>query len=82
MIRRIEIEFAIPVEMTDEQQATIARVVQEIAKANEKPGRAHWLFGSGSKPRWNCGEIEGFDDTVLCFQTAERVEYKKEAPDD
>lgn len=76
-IQRIVIDFAIPVELTDDDQINLARIVQRIAKANEKPGRVHWLFGSGSKPLGERDEGMTFDDAILYFETAEREEYKR-----
>lgn len=50
-ISAIEVSFAIPVELTREQECRIADLIQEIAKANEPTGEVHWLCGVGNKPQ-------------------------------
>lgn len=79
-IMRIEIDFAIPVVLSNDDQRGLASIVQRIAKANEKPGRVHWLFGSGSKPLGETDHGMKFDDEILYFETAERAAYPQEQP--
>lgn len=53
MIRRIEVDFAIPVELSVEHQKALALVIVDIIKANTPPGQVHWLFGFGSRPSFS-----------------------------
>ena len=54
-IERIEIDFAIPVWLSSEQQMELANLVQEIAKrlCNTPRGGVHWSFGMGAKPKFS-----------------------------
>lgn len=86
MISRIEIDFAIPVELTDDQEATLQKLVSDIARANQPTGKKHWLFGSGSKPTFSQADCRfmgkpvdpnapesgepTFDDEILYYETA------------
>ena len=58
MISRIEIQFAIEVELSDEEIQWLDRFVQRIAKRHEPEGMVHWASGCGSKPHFSavdCG---------------------------
>jgi hypothetical protein len=58
MIRSIEIEFALPVRLTDDETRWLERFTQVVAKRNEPAGWVHWASGFGSKPHFNafdCG---------------------------
>lgn len=50
MIRKIEIEFAIPVELEDEEMRELDALVQRVAKRHEPEGHVHWCSGQGQKP--------------------------------
>ncbi len=50
MIRKIEIAFALPVELTDEEMRKLCDFVQRIAKRHQPEGMVHWQSGCGSKP--------------------------------
>jgi hypothetical protein len=54
-ISRIEVDFAIPVEMTQAQQRRLVEAVADIAHApwNLPTEGVHWLAGTGSKPMWS-----------------------------
>jgi hypothetical protein len=43
-MRHIEVEFAVEVELTDDQQRRLQELVQEVAKANTPDGMVHWLY--------------------------------------
>lgn len=60
MIERIEVEFAIPVQLSDDQVRRLSDLVQDIAKSNEPEGHVHWLFGQGSKPLWSDADRAAF----------------------
>ena len=53
MIRRIEIDFALPVELTDDEQRALDRVVSHICKRECPEGWAFWPAGHGSKPNFS-----------------------------
>lgn len=94
MINRIEIEFAIPVEVEDVEVQQICNLVQRIAKRNQPEGHVHWQAGCGQKPRWSQEDamflgkapddnapISGepeWDDSVLHIETCCRVKYPDE----
>ena len=52
---RIEVEFAIDVEMTQDQQRRLLAVLDEIASSlwNQPRNGVHWLAGVGSKMHWS-----------------------------
>ncbi|MDX1985004.1 MAG: hypothetical protein SFV51_32330 [Bryobacteraceae bacterium] len=54
-LERIEVEFAIPVFITIDQQQRLADLIQEIATApmNTPVNGVHWQSGGGSKPNWS-----------------------------
>ena len=95
MIRKIEVEFALPVELTDDEQRSICEMVQRIAKRHQPEGMVHWQFGCGSKPLFSqadcrflgkpvdaCQPETGeptFDDEVFYIETAAREAYPSEA---
>lgn len=97
MIKRIEIDFAIPVVLSEQQERAIADLVQEIAKDNEPEGHVHWHMESGHKPIWSRADRRfmglpddpnapekgepAFDDTVLHFGTSCRERYESEKKD-
>jgi hypothetical protein len=54
-LQRIEVDFAIPVEMTQSEQRRLVLLLSEIADApwNQPKEGVHWLAGAGSKPNWS-----------------------------
>lgn len=54
-ISKIEIEFAAPVEVPEELEQALAKVVEGVCdKYNaDNPDRVMWPFGVGSKPKWS-----------------------------
>jgi len=46
---RIEIEFALPVTLTDEEMRQFCEIVQKIAKRHQPEGWVHWQSGCGGK---------------------------------
>lgn len=85
MIVAIEVGFAIPVTLSDDQERRLADLVEEIARANQPEGHVHWLCGTGSKPQLSQADSRfmgkpidhnapesgepTFDNSVLCFET-------------
>lgn len=53
MIRKIEIDFALPVELTDAEMRQLCDIAQAAAKRHEPEGWYHWQFGCGSKPHFS-----------------------------
>ncbi len=96
--RRIEIDFAVPVELSSSDCGDLADIAQRIAKANVPEGHVHWCFGQGSKPIWSKADAvflgktpdanapdqgePGFDDDVFYIETACRKAYPKEQEGD
>lgn len=52
-VKRIEIDFAITVELSSLDQRMLCELVQRIAKENTPDGMVHWQFGIGSKPQFS-----------------------------
>ena len=93
-IRKIEIQFAIPVDVTDEEMQLLDRITQTIAKRNQPEGFVHWCAECGSKPNWSKADGRAFglevaddapesgeptfDDEVLFFATCCRERYEGE----
>jgi hypothetical protein len=91
MVRKIEIQFAIPVELTDSEIRMLGDLTQKIAKRHEPPGYFHWSAGCGSKPHFSRADARflgkeaepdapergepTFDDEVFCIETAIRQQY-------
>lgn len=94
MIRSIEVGFAVPVELTREQERRLAELVSEIARANTPEGHVHWLFGIGARPQFSQADARflgkpidtdapergepTFDDSVLSLETSCREKYDGE----
>ncbi len=62
MIQKIEVDFAIPVELSDDQSKRLSDLIEEIARSNEPSGEVHWLFGQGAKPMWSDADCAAFPD--------------------
>jgi hypothetical protein len=77
-VRRIEVDFAMPVEMTQTLQRLICDLVNGMARATETPDIVHWQAGCGSKPIWNEPEEPTWDDTVYRIDTFARERYETE----
>lgn len=53
MIRRIEVDFAIPVELTDREMQQLCAIVNNAARRTETAEIVHWRAGCGSKPHFS-----------------------------
>lgn len=54
-IERLEVDFAIPVYLTMEQEYALQRLLDEVTRApcNQPVNGVHWVASSGSKPAWS-----------------------------
>jgi hypothetical protein len=54
-MERIEVDFAIPVLMTQDQQRRLLEIIDEIADSpwNTPAEGVHWMAGMGSKMHWS-----------------------------
>lgn len=93
-IHRIEIDFAIPVELTREHERFLLGMLDDVCKRNTPAGHVHWVFGHGFKPLWsqqdalflgktpdpNAPEAgePAFDDSILSIETYCRERYPEE----
>ena len=77
-IKRIEIEFAIPVVMTPALQRHLCNMVNAMARATETDEIVHWQAGCGSKPIWNEPHEPTWDDSVYHIDTCARERYESE----
>jgi hypothetical protein len=53
MISKIEVSFAIPVDLTEEEMRVIDLIANHAARRTETKDRVHWAAGVGSKPIWS-----------------------------
>lgn len=77
-IKRIEVEFAIPVVMTPALQRHLCNMVNAMARATETDEIVHWQSGVGSKPIWNEPHEPTWDDSVYHIETCARQRYESE----
>lgn len=93
-IRKIEIDFALPVELTDDEQRNLCDLVQKVAKRHQPEGMVHWQSGCGSKPSFSQADASflskkvdanapetgepTFDDSVFHIETTAREAYPEE----
>jgi hypothetical protein len=52
-MHKIIVDFAVDVELTDEQHFQLSNLIEEIARANTPEGHVHWLFSQGSMPNFS-----------------------------
>jgi hypothetical protein len=52
-IRRIEVDFALPVELTDKEMQQICEIVNNAARRTETEEIVHWQSGCGSRPKFS-----------------------------
>jgi hypothetical protein len=78
MISRIEVQFAIPVELTEAERESIFRIVNNAARRSQTPGLVHWAAEVGSKPLWREPLEPEWDDSVFCINCCARQRYKTE----
>lgn len=85
-IRRIEINFPEPVELTNDQQRRLDAIASEMCKAYVAlhPGRVMWPFGCGFKITYmpmtreeeEAGKHIEFDNDTFEIECSEREDYK------
>ncbi len=85
-IRRIEINFPEPVELTNDQQNRLDAIAGEMCKAYGQmhPGRVMWPFGCGFKITYmpmtreeeQAGKHIEFDPDTFEIECSEREDYK------
>jgi len=90
-IRKIEVDFALPVELTDDEMRGLCDIVQQVAKRHQPEGMVHWQFGCGSKPVFSQADSlflgkpiddsapesgePTYNDEVFYIETAARESY-------
>lgn len=88
--KRIQIDFAIPVDVPSGVVQEICEIVQRVAEANQPPGMIHWQSGCGDLPKWSLVDAAmlgvepdhdapatgepSFDDLVIQITTSCREE--------
>jgi hypothetical protein len=77
-IRRIEITFAVPVELTTREMQDLNRIANNAARRSQTPELVHWAAGCGSKPIWNEPHEPTWDDTVFSIDCCARERYETE----
>jgi hypothetical protein len=94
MIHKIEIEFALPVELTDAEERELCDMAQTIAKRHQPEGTLHWQSGVGQKPVFSQADARflgkrvdpnapesgepGFDESIFYIETSARAKYEGE----
>jgi hypothetical protein len=95
-ITKIEVSFALPVEILDSEMQQLSEIVNNAARRTETPEFVHWGAECGSKPNWSKTDCRifgyeptadspdsgepTFDDSVLYFATATRERYSTDTP--
>ena len=90
-VSKIEVAFAIPVDLTDSEMHRIHDIVDDAARRTETPEIVHWAAGTGCKPNWSHTDcialgmkptpnspLSGeptWDDSVYYIETASRERY-------
>ena len=77
-IQRIEVQFGVPVELTDREQQDIHRIVNNAARRSQTPELVHWAAGCGSKPLWREPLEPNWDDSVFFIECCARERYETE----
>lgn len=77
-IQRIEVQFSIPVEMTNEEQQKLVQFIGNITRRSETPNIVHWPAGIGSKPLWREPQEPNWDDLVFFIDCCARERYENE----
>jgi hypothetical protein len=92
--KRIEIDFALPVTLTDIETRQLCNLIQVIAKRHQPEGWVHWQSGCGSKPSFSQADARflgkevdlsmpesgepTFDDSIFYIETTARERYPGE----
>lgn len=92
--KRIEIDFALPVTLTDDEMRQLCNFVQSIAKRHQPEGWVHWQSGCGQKPIFSQADAHflgkevdpaapetgepTFDESVFHIETTAREAYPTE----
>lgn len=76
----VTITFGALVEFPPGWEHVLVDLVDMVCEAYEQanPTRTMWPAGTGSRPRWRSGDIEGFDDDVFMIEVYEREAHEKE----
>jgi hypothetical protein len=53
MISKIEIEFACPVQLSNDDQKQLFTLASRLARAHQPEGMVHWASGCGAKPNFS-----------------------------
>lgn len=78
MIKRIEVQFGIPVELTGEEMRQLQQIVNAAARRSETPTIVHWAAGCGSKSLWREPEEPDWDDSIFFIECCARERYESE----
>ena len=92
--KRIEVDFALPVALTNEEMRDLCNLVQRIAKRHQPEGWVHWQSGCGDKPMFSQADARflgkevnpdapesgepTFDSSVFHIETTAREAYPNE----
>jgi hypothetical protein len=77
-IRRIEVQFGVPVELTSREMQDVNRIVNNAARRSQTPKLVHWAAGCGSKPLWREPEEPEWDDSIFFIECCARERFETE----
>ena len=96
-ISRIEVDFAVPVELTDKEMRQIHQIVDAACRRTETDSMVHWAAGCGHKPQFSKADClflgkesdpnapdsgePTFDSSVFYIETCARERYESERRD-
>lgn len=61
-MRRIEVDFAIDVELTSDEKRELCGLIERVARRTTPEGHVHWLSEVGAKPLWSDADLQVFPD--------------------
>lgn len=81
-VRLIEIAFPVGVDLPPGFDRALSALVGMVCDKyqQDNPERVMWPASAGSRPRWDHGEIAGFDDDVYVIGCEEREDYHGSNP--
>ncbi len=73
-VTRIEVSFAIPVNVTRDQERRLMSLINEIVEhpSNQLTDGVHWVSGYGGKMLWREPEEPDVDMSVMAIETSAR----------
>lgn len=79
-IRSISIQFPVEVDVSSEEAHILHRLVSSICDRWEQdnPTQVLWPCGTGFSPKWEMGDIVGFDESAYSIDCSTRDAYESD----